>query len=79
MPSFLHKREAPVPASVKPPILNPTIESPTELPILNTSEQPHPNGTQETGGKTLEKHIFGNKKYHPSHGRTTPFPEPGIS
>lgn len=42
---------------------------PTEMPLTST----------EPGGEHFQKHIFGNKTYHPSHGRTTPFPEPGIS
>lgn len=60
---------APVPAAPEVPAESLT----TELPGLVTST--------ESGGvlSQTKTAIFGNKKYHPSHGRTTPFPEPGTS
>lgn len=78
MPSILSsivKREA------EPPV--PEISLSTKIPeikepeLLSESSSFPPLMTTEIPGD-LQKHIFGNKKYHPSHGRTTPFPEPGI-
>lgn len=92
MPSVFHtwtKREvaAPVPdlgANTEPAGVEGSPAAPPAPPEI----QPEPSPTEmagtaltsaEPGGEHLRKHIFGNKTYHPSHGRTTPFPEPGIS
>lgn len=66
--SVMEATRAPPPALQEVPPESPS----TEMSGISTS-------TSEPGGEHLRKHIFGNKTYHPSHGRTTPFPEPGIS
>lgn len=76
MPSLFQKREAPAGTPLTPVEQTVSNVNPSLQP--GTTELP-PEVSTETGGKPLEPHIFGNKKYHPSHGRTTPFPEPGIS
>ncbi|CAG9858837.1 unnamed protein product [Phyllotreta striolata] len=45
------------------------------LPDVTVPPQDLTTPIDTTGGDLLEKHIFGNKKFHPSHGRTTPHPE----
>lgn len=92
MPFILHnitKREVPAPVNDVEKITENPVEVPTPAPpILQHEPQPESPPTEmsgisltsaEPGGEHLQKHIFGNKTYHPSHGRTTPFPEPGIS
>lgn len=92
MPSFLHnftKREVAAPATELEKHSEPPLEPATPAPpIVQHEPQPETPPTEmsgisltsaEPGGEPLQKHIFGNKTYHPSHGRTTPFPEPGIS
>lgn len=76
-PNLPEKTESSVTEASVPPPLNVHQEalpetSPTEAPGL-------PLTTAEPGGEHLRKHIFGNKTFHPSHGRTTPFPESGIT
>lgn len=91
MPSFLHnlvKREVAVPVSEVEKVTESSVDEATQPGIIPQHEpQPEspptemgiPLSSAEPGGEHLQKHIFGNKTYHPSHGRTTPFPEPGIS
>lgn len=84
-PSHIFKRGAPeTPGEVQPVA---ETEPPTVLDIVATSPAPIKDVTdlqdlttpiETTGGEPFEKHIFGNKKFHPSHGRTTPHPEAGI-
>lgn len=81
-PSHIFKRGAPeTPGEVQPVA---ETEPPTVLDIVATSPAPIKDVTdlqdlttpiETTGGEPFEKHIFGNKKFHPSHGRTTPHPE----
>ncbi|XP_057661294.1 synaptotagmin 1-like isoform X2 [Diorhabda carinulata] len=72
------KRDAPSPES--PQELATVVEANnpiTNNPTISSTEGPSDttNPIETTGGDLLEKHIFGNKKFHPSHGRTTPHPE----
>lgn len=74
-PNLPEKTETSITEASPPPLIVPqepqAESSPTEGPGL-------PLTTAEPGGEHLRKHIFGNKTFHPSHGRTTPFPESGI-
>lgn len=86
MPSIQHtwgKREVAPEVNTESSVVEPSAASTPPLP--ETEPEPVPTEisgisltSAEPGGDHLRKHIFGNKTYHPSHGRTTPFPEPGI-
>ncbi|XP_050518390.1 synaptotagmin 1 isoform X2 [Diabrotica virgifera virgifera] len=79
-PLKLFKRDAP-PEPALPKMTEPSegvsVVTAT-APFKSLPTEPTPDVTtniETTGGDLLEKHIFGNKKFHPSHGRTTPHPE----
>ncbi|CAG9762501.1 unnamed protein product [Ceutorhynchus assimilis] len=70
--SFLSKREAPpataLPATVTDAVTETTVPKLAPVP-LNISTTLSPSGAPPAEGP----HIFNNRSYHPSHGRTTPF------
>lgn len=68
-------------ADLVPPnhnVSKPELLNITDSPIETTTDSGL-RAVDTTGADIPQKHIFGNKTYHLSHGRTTPFPEPGIS
>ncbi|XP_072401406.1 synaptotagmin 1-like isoform X2 [Diabrotica undecimpunctata] len=77
-PLKLFKRDAPPePAKMTEPSEGVSVVTPT-ISFKSQPTDTTPEVTTQietTGGDLLEKHIFGNKKFHPSHGRTTPHPE----
>lgn len=67
--SFLFKRDAP--AAAPPLVERSTTEETPKLPErtpFDISSTLSPSGVPAEG-----PHIFKNKSYHPSHGRTTPY------
>ncbi|KAJ8926407.1 hypothetical protein NQ314_021193 [Rhamnusium bicolor] len=81
MPSLLQslvKREdLPLPQNdtIKPKAASEPIAA-EEVQVPPSSSTTMSSLPETSGGELLQKHIFGNKTFHPSHGRTTPFPEP---